>query len=142
MTEWKCTTRQPLLRCSFPLALLRSANIVSGHTTDIHVIVPFTIGHCDLFDRPGDHKTQLLREWLGLAITDTVLMTASILLSTCRYILQVQQPGNLTFVRLALRYKQICLQTLREEMNSLSASASVTVMTVAKALALALDEVV
>jgi len=83
----------------------------------------------------------MLREWVGLAITDAALMAASVLLSTCRYILQVQRPGNPVFVQLALQYKQICLQTLREEMNNLSAPAPVSVMTVAKALALALDEV-
>ncbi|KAI0451918.1 hypothetical protein F5B21DRAFT_485060 [Xylaria acuta] len=104
----------------------------------VHVIVPFTVGHCGLFDYPGDHKTQLLREWVGLAITDDTLMIAAILLSTCRYILQVQ-PGNIIFVQLALQYKQICLQTLRQEMNN--TSAPVSIMTVAKALALAVDEV-
>ena len=106
--------------------------------TDVHVIVPFTVGHCGLFDHPGDHKSQLLREWVGLAITDDVLMIAAILLSTCRFILQVQ-PGNLIIVQLALQYKQICLQTLRQEMDN--TSAPVNIMTVAKALALAVDEV-
>ncbi|KAK3313648.1 hypothetical protein B0H66DRAFT_357662 [Apodospora peruviana] len=103
-----------------------------------HVIVPFTIGHCGLFDHPGDHKTQLLQEWVGLAITDDALMIAAILLSTCRYILQFQ-PGNLGIAKLALQYKQICLQTLRQEMSNISAP--VSIMTVAKALALAVDEV-
>ncbi|KAK3353823.1 hypothetical protein B0T25DRAFT_545432 [Lasiosphaeria hispida] len=103
----------------------------------VHVIVPFTVGHCGLFDHPGDHKTQLLREWVGLAITDEVFMIAAILLSTCRYILQAQ-PGNLIILQLALQYKQTCLQTLQQEMNT---SAPVSIMTVAKALALALDEV-
>lgn len=102
------------------------------------MIVPFTVGHCGLFDYPGDHKTQLLREWVGLAIADEALMIAAILLSTCRYILQVQ-PGNLIFVQLALQYKQICLQTIRQEIDS--SSNPVKVMTVAKAIALAVDDV-
>lgn len=106
--------------------------------TDVDVIVPFTIGHCGLFDYPGDHKTQLIREWVGLALTDDALMIAAILLSTCRYILQAQ-PDNLVFVQLALQYKQICLRTLRQEMSN--TSTPVNIMTVAKALALALDEV-
>jgi hypothetical protein len=119
--------------------------------SDVHVIVPKTTGHCSLFDYPGDHKTQLLREWVGLAVADDTLMVAAVLLSTCRYILQFQQPDNpIFFARLALQYKQICLQALREEvsvdmnMNNCSAAAipaPVTIMTVAKALALALDEV-
>jgi hypothetical protein len=116
---------------------------------DVHVIVPKTTGHCSLFDSPGDHKTQLLREWVGLAVADDTLMVAAVLLSTCRYILQFQQPDNPIFARLALQYKQICLQALRQEvnmnmnMNSYSATvaAPVSTMTVAKVLALALDEV-
>ncbi|KAI1302209.1 hypothetical protein F5Y03DRAFT_362042 [Xylaria venustula] len=104
----------------------------------VHVIVPCTIGHCGIFDYPGDHKTQLLREWVGLAITDDAFMIAAILLSTCRYILR-GQPGNLIFVQLALQYKQVCIETLRQEISN--TSVSVNTMTVAKAIALALDEV-
>ncbi|KAL2849805.1 hypothetical protein BJX68DRAFT_237816, partial [Aspergillus pseudodeflectus] len=111
----------------------------------VHVIVPLTTGHCSLFDYPGDHKTQLLREWVGLAVADDTLMVAAVLLSTCRYILQFQQPDNLVFARLALQYKQICLHTLRQEVVNMSidncSAAPVSTMTVAKALALALDEV-
>lgn len=107
--------------------------------TDIHVIVPFTIGHCGLFDYPGDHKTQLLREWVGLAVTDDAFMIAAVLLSTCRYILLVQ-PDNPTFVQLALQYKQTCLHILRQEIHDASSS-TVNIMTVAKAIALAVDEV-
>lgn len=103
------------------------------------MIVPFTLGHCGLFDYPGDHRTELLREWVGLAITDDALMTAAVLLSTCRYIVRLD-PGNIVFVQLALQYKQICLQTLRREMNN--ASTPFTTITVAKALALAVDEVI
>ena len=71
-------------------------------------------------------------------------MVAVVLLSTCRYILKVQRPDNhAVFFRLALQYKLICLRALREEMSCLSSisSGSVGVVTVAKALALALDEV-
>ncbi|KAL5335543.1 hypothetical protein BJX70DRAFT_401447 [Aspergillus crustosus] len=104
----------------------------------VHVIIPLTTGHCNLFDYPGDHQTQLLREWVGLAVADDTLMVAAVLLSTCRYILQAQ-PDNILFVRLALQYKQICLRALRQEVNC--RSAPVNNMTIAKALALALDEV-
>ncbi|KAI0967669.1 hypothetical protein F4678DRAFT_445144 [Xylaria arbuscula] len=104
----------------------------------VHVIVPLIIGHCGIFDYPGDHRTQLLREWVGLAITDDTLMIAAVLLGTCRYILQLQ-PDNLIFVHLALQYKQVCIQTLRQEISN--TSVPVNVMTVAKALALAVDEV-
>lgn len=96
------------------------------------------MGHCGLFDRPEDSETLLLRDWVGLAVTDSVLMIAAILLSTCRYILQVQ-PDNIIFVQLALQYKQICLQALRQEITK--TSAPIGIVTVAKALALAVDEV-
>ncbi|KAK4450270.1 hypothetical protein QBC34DRAFT_484523 [Podospora aff. communis PSN243] len=105
----------------------------------VHVIVPFTLGHCDLFDHAGDHKPQLLREWLGLAIRDDTLMVAAVLLSTCRHILR-SQPGNPVFVQLALQYKQVSLQTLRREMSG-DAATPVSSVTVARALALALDEI-
>jgi hypothetical protein len=70
-------------------------------------------------------------------------MTAAVLLSTCRYIIQQVQPdNNPVFVRLALQYKQTCLETLRQEVNNnTSAGGVVSVMTVAKAIALAVDEV-
>lgn len=105
---------------------------------DVHVIVPFIVGHCDLFNRPGDQRTQMLRDWVGLAVADDTLMIAAVLLSTCRHILQAQ-PGNLLIVRMALQYKQTCLRQLRQEMSNTSAPVSVT--TIAKCLALVLDEV-
>ncbi|KAI1365928.1 hypothetical protein F5Y08DRAFT_327673 [Xylaria arbuscula] len=105
----------------------------------VHVVVPLTVGHCGLFDYPGDHKAQLLREWVALAITDDALMVAAILLGTCRYILRAQPDNNTVFLQLALQYKQTCLRTLRHEMSHVSAP--INIMTVAKAIALALDEV-
>ncbi|ORX99947.1 hypothetical protein BCR34DRAFT_576175, partial [Clohesyomyces aquaticus] len=104
----------------------------------IQVIVPYSIGHCGLFEHSGDHEAQMLREWVGLAITDDALMSAAVLLSTCRYILR-GRPDDPIFTRMALRYKQICLRTLRQEVDSMSSP--VTAMTVAKALALAIDDV-
>lgn len=80
----------------------------------------------------------MLREWVGLAITDGALMAAAVLLSTCRYILK-DKPDDTNFTRMALQYKQICLRTLRREVDGISSPISVT--TVAKALALAVDDV-
>jgi len=100
--------------------------------------VPYSVGHCGLFDHPGDHRTQMLREWVGLAITDDALMVAAILLSTCRYIL-LDHPDHPVFTRMVLRYKQICLRTLRQEIST--KSSPINAMTVAKAVALAIDEV-
>jgi antitoxin component HigA of HigAB toxin-antitoxin module len=80
----------------------------------------------------------MLQEWAGLAITDDTFMTVSILLSTCRYIL-MERPGDPFFTRMALQYKQVCLHSLRSEIGS--KPSYVNVMSVAKALALAIDEV-
>jgi hypothetical protein len=100
--------------------------------------VPLSIGHCGLFDHPGDHRTEILREWVGLAINDNALMVAAVLLSTCRHIL-LTQPNHPVFTRMALQYKQICLRTLRQEIST--TSSQINAMTVAKAVALAIDEV-
>jgi hypothetical protein len=105
---------------------------------DVNVIVPFTIGHCGLFEDTEEHKFQLLRDWVGLAVTDGVLMVAAVLLSSCRYILKIQ-PDNIHIGRLALQYKQTSLQTLRADMTDKSAPFHLA--TIAKALALAIDEV-
>jgi hypothetical protein len=105
---------------------------------DIQVVMPYSIGHCGLFDYNEDYRKQMLQEWVGLAITDDTFMTVAILLSTCRYIL-LDRPGDPLFTQMALRYKQICLHSLRLEIES--KPSYVNVMSVAKALALAIDEV-
>ena len=111
---------------------------ISNSLADIQVVVPYSVDHCGLFDYRGDHRTQMLREWVGLAITDDALMVAAVLLSTCRYILQAQ-PDHPVFTLMALQYKQICLRALRQEIGS--KSSPINAMTVAKAVALAIDEV-
>jgi hypothetical protein len=121
---------------SYTLNLFHSD--ISNSIADIQVIVPYSIGHCGLFNSPGDHRTQMLREWVGLAITDDGLMVAAVLLSTCRYILR-DQSDHPVFTRMALQYKQICLRTLRQEIGT--KPSSINAMTVAKAVALAIDEV-
>ena len=100
--------------------------------------MPFSIGYCGLFDYPGDHQAQMLRDWVGLAITDDGLMAAGVLLSTCRYFL-LDQPGHPIFTHMILQYKRVCLRALREEISGKSNPIKAT--TVAKALALAIDEV-
>ncbi|KAJ4248762.1 hypothetical protein NW762_012600 [Fusarium torreyae] len=111
---------------------------VSDLTADIQVIVPYSIGHCGLFDHGGDYRDQMLREWVNLAIADDTFMTVAILLSTCRYILK-SQPGDQSYTQMALWYKQRCLHSMRLEIES--KPPFVSVMTVAKALALMIDEV-
>ncbi|KAF4968000.1 hypothetical protein FSARC_4561 [Fusarium sarcochroum] len=104
----------------------------------IQVIVPYSIGHCGLFDHGGDYREQMLREWVGLAVADDTFMTVAILLSTCRYILK-SRPDDQAYRRMALWYKHICLQSMRLEIES--KPPFVSAITVAKALALMIDEV-
>ncbi|CAI6081942.1 unnamed protein product [Clonostachys chloroleuca] len=104
----------------------------------IQVVMPYSIGHCGLFDYDGDHRSQMLREWVGLAVNDDIFMTVAILLSTCRYVLH-DRPGDPFFTQMVLWYKQICLRSLRLEIES--TPSCVNAMSVAKALALAIDEV-
>lgn len=111
---------------------------ISNSIVDVQVVVPYSVGHCGLFENPGDHRSEMLREWVGLAITDDALMVAAVLLSTCRYIL-LDQPDHPVFARMALQYKQICLRTLRQEIST--KPSIINAMTVAKAVALAIDEV-
>jgi hypothetical protein len=107
------------------------------YVVDIRVVMPYSIGHCRLFRGEGDHRAQMLQEWVALAVIDDIFMTVAILLSTCRYIL-LDRPGDLYYTNLVLRYKQTCLRSLRQDIEK---KPSVDALSVAKALALAVDEV-
>jgi hypothetical protein len=110
----------------------------SNALADIQFVVPAQIGHCALFEHPGDHKATIMREWVSLAITDDALMAAAVFLSTCRWIL-LQRPGHAVVTRLALQYKSTCLRSLRLDVGG--RASVVKQSTVAKAIALAIDEV-
>jgi hypothetical protein len=134
LLQQKASVAEPSSRCE----CFWPKDMLSDSITDVHVVVPFSIGHCDVFDYPGDHKEQMLRDWIGLAITDDALMAAGVLLWTCRYIL-CSNPSHPVFTQLVLHYKRVCLRALVEEINSRSKPPTST--TAAKAMALAIDEV-
>lgn len=100
--------------------------------------MPAAIGHCGLWTDFGDYQQEVLREWVSLAVSDPIFMTVAILLKTCRYILR-NRPGDPVLTQRVLQYKQICLYSLRTELES--TSYRVTNLTVAKALAFTIDEV-
>ncbi|KPM41006.1 hypothetical protein AK830_g5537 [Neonectria ditissima] len=104
----------------------------------VRIVVPFSAAHCGLFDYPGDHQSHILRDWVGLAITNNDLLDAAVLLSACRNILSVR-PGDPALMQMALQYKQRCLKTLRQAVGRVSSP--ISIVTVATALALAFDEV-
>lgn len=71
-------------------------------------------------------------------MTNNDLLDVAVLLSACRSILR-SRPGDPILIQMGLRYRQRGLQSLREEIRSISSSPST--LTVAKALALTFDEV-
>jgi hypothetical protein len=100
--------------------------------------VPYCVTNCFLFDKPGDHQGQVLREWVGLAITDQDLLDAGILLSACRSILR-SRPDDPKFTQMALHYRQRGLQALRHAISDVTSP--ISILTIATALALVFDEV-
>lgn len=101
----------------------------------MRIIVPHSAVHCGLFDYKGDHLQRILRDWVGLAITNKDFLETGVLLSACQNLLR-SNPGDLVLTRMALQYKQRGLQTLRQALSE-----PVRILTVALALSLALDEV-
>lgn len=91
-----------------------------------------------MFDYPHDYMAQILREWVGLAMTNKNLLDSAILLKACRDILH-SKPDDNNLTQLALKYKQIGLEWLRYAVTGVAPS--INVVTVAMSLALALDEV-
>ena len=91
-----------------------------------------------MFETPGDHRQRILRDWVGLAMTDNDLLDVAVLLSACRSVLR-SRPGDPILIQTGLLYKQRGLQSLRQEIRSISSSLGI--LTVAKALALTIDEV-
>ncbi|KAF5017801.1 hypothetical protein F66182_10241 [Fusarium sp. NRRL 66182] len=104
----------------------------------VHVVVPHTIGRCLVFKQVPGHRGHVLQDWVGLAITDRDLLCSGILLRACRDILQ-RNPHDPALTHMALQYKQIGLVSLRRAVGDISPT--VSALTIAKAVALALDEV-
>ena len=105
---------------------------------DIHVIVPQIVKRCGLFQNLEDHECQILRDWIGLAITDWDLLSSVIFLGTYRHMLR-GDPHDPNLARMVLQYKQQGLQSLRHAVSGVKPV--VNALTISKAVALALDEV-
>jgi hypothetical protein len=98
-------------------------------------MVPNCLTKCGLFKTKEDHLRALLRDWVGLGITNKDFLDASVLLSACQTILK-DNPDDADLTQMALEYKQNGIRTLRQAL-----SGPVQATTVALALALAMDEV-
>lgn len=112
----------------------------SDHHVDIRIVVPYSAVHCGLFDYPGDHgpddhTTEILQDWVGLAMADKDLLDTALLLKACRSILS-SKPGDPVMTQMALQYRQKGLQSLRQALGK-----PVSIVTVAMAFALVFDEV-
>ncbi|KAM0231806.1 hypothetical protein ACHAP5_010962 [Fusarium lateritium] len=80
---------------------------------------------------------KVLRDWVGLALTDGDLLCSVILLGACRHILLNNPTPGL--MQIAVQYKYNGLKTLRLAVSG--TSPTVNAVTIAKACAMALDEV-
>ncbi|KAJ4004011.1 hypothetical protein NW766_011867 [Fusarium irregulare] len=118
-----------------PKQLLSHENFLLDHY--IRVVFPDKVKLCRLFDQMKDNEEQAMRDWVGLAITDSDLLCSSILLGACRHIL-ASNP-NSGFMQAALQYKYNGLKALRHAVSG--ASPTLNVVTIANACAMALDEV-
>lgn len=78
-----------------------------------------------------------MRDWVGLAITDSDLLCSSILLGACRDILSSNP--NCGLMQAALQYKFNGLKALLHAVSG--ASPTLSAMAIAKACAITLDEV-
>jgi hypothetical protein len=99
--------------------------------------VPETVKQCRLFEYIPGHEAQVMRDWVGLALTDRDLLCTCVLLSACRHILRSNP--NLSLAQTVLQYKQRGLRSLRNAISG--ALPTVSPLTIAHACAMALDEV-
>ncbi|EGU76106.1 hypothetical protein FOXB_13403 [Fusarium oxysporum f. sp. conglutinans Fo5176] len=119
---------------ALPKQLLSHENFLLDHY--VRVVVPYNVKTCRLFNQMNDHEAKVMRDWVGLAITDSDLLCSIIFLGACRHILISNPKSGLTQV--ALQYKYNGLKALRHAVSG--ASPIVSALTIAKACAMALDE--
>ncbi|KAH6663303.1 hypothetical protein F5X68DRAFT_177957 [Plectosphaerella plurivora] len=103
----------------------------------IRSVVPNMVSQCSTFNSIGNLEMLIIRDWVSLAIMDADFLNA-ILLGACRHILLLQ-PDDPSFKGMALGYRQSCLHGLRQNIGG--RSSAVNLLTFAKSLALAFDEV-
>ncbi|RFN54532.1 hypothetical protein FIE12Z_1187 [Fusarium flagelliforme] len=120
---------------ALPKQLLSHENFLLDHY--IRVVVPQKVNICRLFKQMNYHEEQAMRDWVGLAITDSDLLCSSILLGACRHILTSNPNSGL--MQAALQYKYNGLKALRHAVSG--ASPTLSAVTIANACAMALDEV-
>ncbi|KAM0311103.1 hypothetical protein ACHAPQ_012423, partial [Fusarium lateritium] len=104
---------------------------------DVCVVVPLNVKACSLFPKLNDHMGKVLRDWVGLALTDSDLLCSVVLLGACRHILLNNPTPGL--MQIAVQYKYNGLRALRLAVSG--TSPTINAVTIAKACAMALDEV-
>ncbi|KAH7139636.1 hypothetical protein B0J13DRAFT_504888 [Dactylonectria estremocensis] len=101
-------------------------------------VVPLFYTHCPSYN--GNIKSvdqsEVLQDWVGLATTDSDLLNA-IFLGACRDIL-LRRSHDQHLMQKALKYKQHCLEVLRK---ALAPPSKMNNLTVAKAIAMVLDDI-
>ncbi|KAF6513776.1 hypothetical protein HZS61_007101 [Fusarium oxysporum f. sp. conglutinans] len=101
---------------ALPKQLLSHENFLLDHY--VRVVVPYNVKTCRLFNQMNDHEAKVMRDWVGLAITDSDLLCSIIFLGACRHILISNPKSGLTQV--ALQYKYNGLKALRHAFITMS----------------------
>ncbi|KAF5620827.1 hypothetical protein F52700_11153 [Fusarium sp. NRRL 52700] len=120
---------------ALPKQLLSHENFLLDHY--IRVVVSYNVNTCCVLNQMNDHVGNVMRDWVGLAITDSDLLCSIILLGACRHI--ISNNPNSGLIQAALQYKYNGLKALRHAVSG--ASPTLSALTIAKACAMALDEV-
>jgi len=96
---------------------------------------------CNKLKDPKKYLDLMTREWVRLTLTSVGSLNG-IFLAACRHLLQYQQQQHQQhdYMQLAIRYKLLCVQALREAIFS-EASSTISDSTVTINILLAYDEV-
>ncbi|RKK93622.1 hypothetical protein BFJ68_g15479 [Fusarium oxysporum] len=113
---------------ALPKQLLSHENFLLDHY--VGVVVPHNVKTCRLFNQMKDHEAKVMRDWVGLAITDSDLLCSIIFLGACRHILISNPKSGLTQV--ALQYKYNGLKALRHAVSGASPTVNFGEATVAR----------
>ncbi|CCT75402.1 uncharacterized protein FFUJ_11422 [Fusarium fujikuroi IMI 58289] len=98
---------------ALPKQLLSHETFLLDHY--VRVVVPYNVRTCRLFNQMNDHEGHVMRDWVGLAITDSDLLSSIILLGACRHILTSNPNSGL--MQAALQYKYSGLKALRHAVS-------------------------
>ncbi|KAH8657896.1 hypothetical protein BX600DRAFT_482486 [Xylariales sp. PMI_506] len=104
----------------------------------VKAVLPYLTTHCTIIGHQSIRHTDMVGEWVPLALTDAGLLSG-IFLAACRH-LCLYSHSNAHVAEMAVNYKLICLRELGNAITTFSARSKNRDTAVAKAMTLALDE--